>query len=71
MSYCRSTEFDSDIYLYCTDDGSEDGILVCGCAFKSAHPPHIIAHLQEHVAAGDLVPERLMDIKFWEEEFPD
>ena len=70
MSYCRFGA-DSDVYLfYC------HGVECCGCRLKDSTVRPIrmeykvaIAHVKEHIAAGDLVPDHV--IPSLEEELED
>lgn len=57
MSYCRYGEGDSDVYVIRTFDGS----LYCYCSGKGQQQRSeqgMIDHLREHVARGDMVPDR-------------
>lgn len=68
MSFCRFAE-DSHVYVYGTAD---DEICCCACLLMSIDGPDgwnfktdsaatFLAHLNEHVAAGHLVPERCFE----------
>jgi hypothetical protein len=77
MSYARMNGFDSQVYIYHHYMGF---IECCGCSltepegsedfgfFKANTAREILAHMDEHRAVGDLVPDRAYErIK---EEYP-
>lgn len=61
MSVCRFFWGGSQVYIYYSDQGVE----CCGCClgdgqsavFDEDLPQEMVAHLEEHVAAGHVVPE--------------
>ena len=61
MSYARFSP-DSDVYVIAHINGF---IQCCGCLLGDEwnfHTPEaIVEHLHDHVAAGQTVPERLLD----------
>lgn len=62
MSYIRFGEADSSVYVYLTIDG---GIECCGCSlsdcYEAGTAEEMADHLREHLAAGDVVPEGVIE----------
>ena len=64
MSYCRF--LDGDAYIYGDMDG---GIVCCGCRlnggpmnnFTADGPMEMLAHVEEHQAAGHDIPRHTVD----------
>lgn len=58
MSYCRYSD-DSDVYVI----SSGRYIFTCFChpTFVCKTRQEMLAHLQEHIANGDKVPQRAID----------
>ena len=67
MSYARWSKH-SDVYVFAA---SPTGVMCCGCNLHTyPHDAHSIvfdsaedvaAHMREHVAEGDVIPDHLLD----------
>ncbi len=62
MSYARFGENDSDVYVY--SNGSS--FVCCGCLLADESQylrsrAAVVEHLNEHVIAGHVVPQRAFD----------
>lgn len=56
MSYVRFGQDESDVYVYPTEIGTRRAVHCC-CCLNAYTTSDAVAHLQEHLAAGDVVPE--------------
>lgn len=63
MSYCRFSKDYSDLYIIHHCGPPEGGFLVCYCKanFKTGSRSQMIAHIEEHKSAGDIVPNHVTD----------
>lgn len=67
MSYCRFA--DGDAYVY---RSGREGIFCCGCRlgkdFVAKNSSEMLAHLREHIKAGDKIPQHAIDRLLREEK---
>lgn len=59
MSYCRFIE--ADVYVYASCDGP---LVCCACSLSKTWEHYstaaIVAHLKDHIDAGDYVPDHVI-----------
>ena len=69
MSYSRFGTDDSSVYVYADCDGY---VACCGCILDKRWDYHsadeVVAHMEEHVAAGHVVPAHLLDPALYPDE---
>jgi hypothetical protein len=60
MSYARSGQDDSDVYVYPTEVGGRRAVECC-CCHTAYSTDDAVKHQREHIAAGDVVPSYVID----------